>query len=128
MTNSHQLYFEQWISKAEEDFSVVLQLLELESPAKGIIGFHCQQAAEKFLKAFLVYHEIDFPKTHNLEYLIELCSHIDPGFSEINLLNLTDFGVEMRYPGDFIEPTLSEIHDFILIIEALRCKSIPPQG
>ncbi len=49
MKNRHQLYFEQWISKAEEDLSVVLQLLEIESPAKGIIGFHCQQAAEKFV-------------------------------------------------------------------------------
>jgi len=37
------------------------------------------------------------------------CSKIDPDFLEIDPKNLTDFGVEMRYPGDFYEPSEKEL-------------------
>jgi HEPN domain-containing protein len=64
-------------------------------------GFHCQQAAEKAVKALLVFHQIDFPHTHDLEELLELL----PG-SEVRPIDwtreasefLTRFAVETRYP------------------------------
>jgi len=42
--------------------------------------FHAQQAAEKYIKAYLTAHEIDFPFSHNLEKLIEMCAQRDPSF------------------------------------------------
>lgn len=39
--------------------------------------FHAPQAAEKYLKAFLLHHGTKFPFTHNLKRLVELCEGID---------------------------------------------------
>ena len=48
----------------------------------------CQQSAEKFLKAFLVFHGNEIPKTHNIEFLLERCKIIDTSFSTITSNNL----------------------------------------
>jgi HEPN domain-containing protein len=39
-----------------------------------LIAYHAQLCAEKYLKAFLVYHRIDFPYTHDIGRLLELCA------------------------------------------------------
>jgi HEPN domain-containing protein len=67
-----------------------------------IICFHCQQAVEKYLKWFLVLHNIDPPKIHDLEELEKLCENILPDFSEIleKCAQLTGYGVVSRYPSD----------------------------
>ena len=63
------------------------------------ICFHAQQAVEKYLKAFLSFHNKEVPKTHNLRDLISKCGQIDSSLN--NLLSLTDslqiFAVEIRY-------------------------------
>lgn len=120
MTGDLKNYVGQWIEKAEEDLLVVHQLFNAESTALGTIGFHCQQAAEKFLKAFLIYHSTEPERTHNLEFLLERCAGIDPGFDGIDLMNLTDYGVEARYPGDFLEPSTGEIVEFMRIVVQIR--------
>ena len=66
MNGDLQSYVRQWIEKAEEDLLVAHQLFDAESTALGTIGFHCQQAVEKFLKAFLIYHSLEPERTHNL--------------------------------------------------------------
>jgi len=120
MTEYLKKYLGQWIEKAEEDIVVINQLRSMDFPPKGAIGFHCQQAAEKFLKAFLLYHCKDIPKTHNIEYLLEQCKRIDPDFGSIASGNLTDYGVEIRYPGDFLEPSLSEIDFFLQAVLTIK--------
>ncbi len=53
----------QWVRKAEKDFALA-EYLVLEGCLYGeAIGFNSQQAAEKFLKALLVLHQVGFPKT-----------------------------------------------------------------
>jgi hypothetical protein len=37
-----------------------------DGPFREIIAFHCEQAAVKYLKAFLASHQIEFPKTHDI--------------------------------------------------------------
>ena len=54
----------------------------------------------------MVFHKLEIPRTHNIEYLLEKCSKIDKCFSLVDLGNLTDYGVEVRYPGDFLEPSM----------------------
>jgi HEPN domain-containing protein len=122
MNEDTKQYALQWIEKAEEDRLVVQQLVDADSTARGAIGFHCQQAAEKFIKAYLIFHGIDPERTHNLEFLVERCSAIDKDFSNVNLMNLTDYGVEARYPGDFLEPSVSEIEALIQIVDSIREK------
>ncbi len=120
MSDPLKKYIQQWINKAEEDLLVINQLLTMDILPKTAIGFHCQQSAEKFLKAFLVFHYVDFPKTHNIEFLIEQCVKVDPDFNDIESGNLTDYGVEIRYPGDFLEPTLSEIETLFHLVELIK--------
>ena len=45
-------------------------------------GFHAQQATEKFIKAFLVCHQIEFPKTHNMTLLRQLIAQANQILAE----------------------------------------------
>ena len=73
-----------------------------------LFAFHCQQAAEKFLKAFLICNGVDVKKTHSIEFLLSECGDFDSEFLDIDPKNLSDFGVDVRYPGDMYEPTEEE--------------------
>lgn len=57
---------------AAEDHAAAKTLLDADSPP-SIVGFHCQQAAEKALKAVLAVEGLDFPYTHDLGLLMQLC-------------------------------------------------------
>ena len=73
--------------------------------------YHCQQAAEKALKAFLVYRDIEFEKVHNLNTLLELCAEVEPSFKELSdaASNLTPYATAYRYPDEFFgEPEKEE--------------------
>lgn len=58
--------FAEWIRKADDDFRVAELLANEGSGLTGPIAFHAQQAVEKYLKAFLTWHQIGFPKTHDI--------------------------------------------------------------
>ena len=60
------------LSKAEEDLLVAQELLERDRISYDPVGFHAQQAAEKFLKALLTRHQIPFPKTHSIRNIFFL--------------------------------------------------------
>ena len=72
----------------------------------GTVCFHAQQAAEKVLKALLVYHGERPPRTHDLVVLLTRC--IDAGARlddlEEDCRDLTFFAVSARYPDDLYEP------------------------
>ena len=105
MTKEQDDYLRSWLLLANEDIAVIESLSEsgLEFYARTIC-FHAQQAIEKFLKAFLVFHNKDFPKTHDLEFLLQECQKIDKSGFDFDFGSLTDFGVSVRYPDDFITP------------------------
>lgn len=69
--------------------------------AVSIIGFHCQQAVEKALKAVLANRGMDFPFTHNLGLLIQLCEDAGLALPEAlaDVDRLTPFAVQSRYSG-----------------------------
>ncbi len=92
----------EWLDKAEDDFySAGLLLRAGEIPMPGNSCFHAQQCAEKYLKGFLTEHEVEFPRTHQLMVLVELCVTIDSTFGEIIRLarRLEGYAVSVRYPG-----------------------------
>ena len=72
-----------------------------------VLFVHCQQAAEKFLKSFLIFAEVKIPKIHDLTELYKLCIDIDSSiqFDLDYLINLTEYAVEMRYS---INPKIDE--------------------
>ena len=96
-------FVQQWLDKAESDLKVTEILLESDLESFDSIGFHAQQSAEKFIKALLVRHQIEFPKTHDISKLRNLVLKIDRSVSlKLEPADaLTPYGVEFRYPGDF---------------------------
>jgi len=94
-----------WIRKGRDDLR--LAELALENGIFDYAAFHAQQAVEKFLKAFLIKHGKPLVRTHDIAYLIERCKGIDPSFEELYDLKahyLSDFAVEVRYPGYYSVP------------------------
>jgi HEPN domain-containing protein len=105
-------FINQWLMKANEDLLVIKKLTEHEIIAASSVCFHSQQAVEKLLKAFLIANEVDIIKTHNIEYLLSECTDIDKDFAEIDPGELSDFGVDARYPGDLYIPDEKETLEY----------------
>jgi HEPN domain-containing protein len=91
-----------WVRKAEGDFVAVRKLARGSEPAYDATCFHCQQGAEKYLKAILEEHSHTVPHTHNLVSLLRLLlpHHGSLGHLRRGLDFLTRFAVDTRYPGD----------------------------
>ena len=95
---------EAWIAKADGDYLGALTLVKKRSgKVAHLTYFAAQQCAEKYLKAFLVEHNVPFPKTHNLtKDLLPRCLKIEGKFSILfpHLEFLDPYAVEFLYPGD----------------------------
>jgi HEPN domain-containing protein len=112
----------QWAQKAEEDLAAVAALLSHEHPLLSPVCFHAQQAAEKYLKAFLTFNEIAFPKTHSIAALLDLVSQTAPQLAADleDAIELTPYGVEVRYPGDIPELSLAEAKEAVALAKKVR--------
>lgn len=92
-----------WIAKAENDYLASVDLARRRKlPLHDMVCFHCQQAAEKYLKASLEEAAIHFPKTHDLETLLTLLITGQPFLATLipATQRLKPFGVLIRYPGN----------------------------
>jgi len=122
----------EWLHKADADADVAAHLLSTDAAFPNAITFHAQQAAEKYLKAFLVWHEIDFPKTHDLEELLDLVETVDAALAASlrDVIVLTPYGVELRYPGDRPDATTGETREAVELARKVRDSILPllPQG
>jgi HEPN domain-containing protein len=121
MSGEKEIYIQQWIAIAESDF-LAAQLLAKGDPdsVASIVGFHCQQSIEKFLKAFLVYKDFHFKKTHDLEELRDKCAEYDRDFQTLDFFNLTDYAVEYRYPTDDLTPGKEEINHYLNLVQKTK--------
>jgi len=93
----------QWLDKGNDDLRSAEYLSTMRHPTPDeIICFLCQQSAEKYLKAFIFSHDIEPEKTHDLEYLLEICQKYNTEFSillsKIDILNR--YSVSPRYPNE----------------------------
>ena len=98
----------EWIEKAEADLEAAEQLepgVASSVRLREIVGFHCQQAVEKYLKALLTFYQVEFPKTHEIERLLVLVSGANRGVAAAlsGTKWLGPFGGDIRYPGDAAE-------------------------
>lgn len=98
----------QWIAKADADLEVARRISPEASDnprIREIVGFHCQQVAEKYLKALLTRYQIEFPKTHDIKMLIQLASSGGSPVADslADASWLTPFGLKIRYPGETAE-------------------------
>jgi len=97
----------EWVEKAEADYAAALLLRRSRKKfARDIVCFHLQQCAEKYLKGQLMEAGIPFPKTHDLERLLDLALSVDAALASMRpaMATLTDYAVEIRYPGRTTAP------------------------
>jgi HEPN domain-containing protein len=91
-----------WLAKAESDLTAASWMLGSEGPY-DIACFHAQQAVEKALKTLLAFHAQPIPRSHDLEELQRLCLtfYSDPGLAALDLAEMTDYAVALRYDIEF---------------------------
>jgi HEPN domain-containing protein len=91
---------------ARDDELAAKSLLSVEGVTDAILGFHAQQAVEKSLKAVLAFREVEFPFTHDLDGLLELCQghgvEVPEELSDVD--RLSPYGVQLRYGA--IQPSI----------------------
>lgn len=89
----------EWLEKAEEDYGFACASIE-DTHYFAQICFHFQQAAEKYLKAFIAANQLEFRAVHNLLELLEICRQKEPGIGELQepCRFLNPFYIDTRYP------------------------------
>lgn len=110
----------QWFHKAESDLLNIRNNLSSEHIPTDTVCFHAQQAIEKFFKGALVASGRNITKTHDLVKLLSDVADIIPELSryEDQLEEVSEYGVGVRYPDDFYEPTHEEAEKaFALAVE-----------
>lgn len=112
MSTALQTYIKSWLDKAEHDLMSAERLLEIEPMILDNACFHCQQAVEKCLKAYLIYNGTDIGKTHNIESLLNQCADFDPIFETIDPLDITAYAVQGRYPDSNLMPSKKEAESY----------------
>jgi HEPN domain-containing protein len=91
----------EWVGKAEDDYQIATLIFSASEPVHDHVAFHCQQAAEKYLKAVLNEFGLAIAKTHNLVSLFDELLPFVPGLKgqRRSLRALTKYAVDVRYPG-----------------------------
>ncbi len=99
-----------WLSKASHDLAAARLLGTSDPPLLDVALYHCQQAAEKALKGYLVYRDQRVAKVHDVGLLLEQAMRIEPGFGpgQDAADRLTPFATLFRYPGVNEDPVAEE--------------------
>ena len=112
----------EWLAKAGEDYGVAEFLLTEASPYLTAIAYHAQQAAEKYLKAYLTHHQCEFRKTHDIEELLDIVAGVDKTLANDlrEAGDLTPYGVHARYPGDFPDVSSEDAKRMVVLADLVR--------
>ena len=112
-----------WFQKAYNDLITAFHMFMNVHPKQNEIScYHCQQAVEKALKAFLLFTDIEAPYTHDLAMLCQLCIEQDSSFSNYldDCADLSQYATRARYPDDIEiteEETSIALHKALLIYQ-----------
>jgi len=122
-----------WLAKALHDLRSAEWLLARPDPLCDAAGFHCQQAAEKALKAYMTWRDEPFQKTHSLVALVAKCLPLDASFEELRTAatTLTPFAVASRYPGGLPELTEAEAQEALTLARQVWdfvSERLPPEA
>jgi HEPN domain-containing protein len=112
----------EWARKGENDLITAVQILKLgrQSPTDTVC-FHAQQCVEKYVKALLVNHRRDFPRTHDLRVLLALLPvAAKPDLIPEEQVLLSRYATVTRYPGDYEPIQLVEAQSAVKIARRVR--------
>ena len=111
--------FEAWLQRAESN-------LEIARRARGgkvrleDLCFEAQQAAEKALKALLIHLSGDYPKVHAFTLLLERLEQYVPVPESVReVVELSDYAVQIRYPGDYYPVSEDEYERAVELAERI---------
>jgi HEPN domain-containing protein len=92
---------EDWVLHADRDLKVSELIMKDDEPFTNIVAFHCQQAIEKYLKAYMIEKNIPLIKTHDLIKLNGMIKETkDLGIDKEKLILINEVYIESRYPGE----------------------------
>jgi len=122
MSESDSKVVNTWIEKADHDLGSAKLIFQHIPGYFDSIAFHCQQAVEKYIKAALIHKGIEFQRSHDLPYLLEILSRkveIKPEIFDKAIL-LNGYSVEIRYPDQIIHLTDDELKSAISVADDFR--------
>ncbi len=110
MDEAKKLLIQAWLIKAQHDLASAQRLASGDDPLLDTAIYHCQQAAEKAVKGFLVYRDKRFEKTHDLAVLSLETVPFTPDFASLGnqASRLTRYATLFRYPDVQMEPAQTE--------------------
>jgi len=105
------------MARAASDLGAGAHDLTAEDPFCEDAVFHAQQAAEKAMKAFLVWHDTPFRKTHDLAELGRQCADLEPTLAPLlqRAAPLSEYAWKFRYPGEQDESTREEAEEALAL-------------
>jgi HEPN domain-containing protein len=113
-----------WLIRADHDLITARQTLLLADGPTDTPCFHAQQAIEKSLKALLTYHQIAFPKTHDLLRLLDLTLTLLSELEEYReqFSDMEVYAVSIRYPDVGFDPSREEAVEALTLAETIVVK------
>src|SRR5713101_5993604 len=112
-----------WMVKAWRDLETTRRVANGQPPLYAVAVYHCQQDADKAVKAFLVHHGKVYEKTHDIEVLVDLACEIDSSFNKLADAAdvLTPYATRFRYPNATfaIEPQPAEYDEALKYAQAI---------
>ena len=127
MKNNYEQLAKEWFGKADEDWGLAHFLYEEKNYPEASC-YHSNQAAEKLLKGFLVFHGKDIKeefKIHNLIKLFSYCKEINkklPQKLEESCYFLNKYYIAARYPGDIEKYSWEEVKQALKAVDSIRDK------
>lgn len=119
--------FRSWLQHARHDLKSIRNNIHGPDPSPESAAYHCQQAAEKLVKAVLVYRGITPPKIHSIRPLLELLGPADAFRDRLaSLVRFTAFSYAYRYPSfsshepSFEPPETAELEEWLAELLALE--------
>jgi HEPN domain-containing protein len=106
-----QAWVAAWLKKASHDLETAERALHAGHPITDTAAYHCHQAAEKALKAFLASRFEPLVKTHDLMDLLTRCAPADARFADWadRMAELSAYGAVLRYPSVDADPIASDV-------------------
>jgi len=114
--------YDAWWKIAEKDLEAAEFLLHAPSKLGFAVGFHAQQAAEKYLKSYLVSQAVSPDRTHHLRRLLKECVAFEPALAALKpeCDVLFPFAVDPRYPNLLVEPDAEVCKTLISAAKKIR--------
>jgi len=116
MDDAKKELVQQWLLKALHDLITARALTHREPVVLDTATYHCQQAAEKALKAFLIFNDCDPERTHDVVRLLDLAAEFEHVFAALRPSGqrLTPLATLYRYPSGVMDPSPEQAEEALI--------------